>query len=974
MGVYELDIYAKTLYGAPLFVSFQTTVKAEQRGYGALEVSWDTPIQASSSQILSGVKSWSRLRLVRNSYGIPETEDDGWHILESEAGAGGGTGTPENRFLDDTVVPGRVYYYAVFVSTAPDAYSPTITYFPGDLVTHGGKVYTADQAATGLQPDTNPTYWSTTGITEAWYRCGGGVGLAVRDFKHSELLYDHIPRPYKVEVVESTASSIPVNEQLARFCGLFGYYFDVMKCEHEQMLRMNDVMQCTDRQLHLLAQEMGVDRQLPGLPELRRSYIGNIARIQRDRGSVESTGKLIKALTGWDADVLIGYNELHDSDEAAFVSPTYPEWQRDTVYSTTAGSQLYSDIVRYNGSLYAAIGTPRRESAYLSHTGSNPSRTGSGTVVKDPDRVADPYPGYVRLNNAAVGDTMTFTFNAASGGAGWYNVLFVAIADPAGGIITAKVNGVDGGMAPIDLYSSSRQQVPIALVGNFNLTTTNNTLILTVTGKNALSSGYAITLSHLFMQGGGINLNVPPTGHANSAIYWQAITPNTLKDTLTEWNPLTGGYGSWNLQIPGGIVNPDVTTTATPNWWISPQGASVGANSPGSGNSLNVTAAGTAGTREVFLSGPVLASTWNESDTYYPGQAVTWNPLGWPTAPVYVAIAQSVGRRPDLHPDKWEFTSLKANSSPEPSRILTDSVYTPKVVSWSATRSYRKGARVAWRGHLYEAARSSLGIYPAGYSGDNLWWRWCGRNIQRYTYSLWHNRSATATGADVRLFINWYNSNGTFGGSSIVPSEAQLLLDRFETTPAYPQATGSAPAGYTMPAAGQQGVPIPWNYSWGSWANTRDVVRPTTWNTASALERQAGRVLWFQRDWVYTTASGQSGEQVYVTFMSAPDNVQGVMEHGVTVRYNAAAYWLASRDRLTYTTTTVAGGTVTAVNVSVVATWTPIAYGERMRVRNRAGDILVEARGWSGWRTLALVSDTRNNAALGYGLLERVRT
>ncbi|WP_274032520.1 hypothetical protein [Streptomyces sp. MMBL 11-1] len=970
MGVYELDIYAKTRYGAPHFVSFESNMHAEQRGYGALEVSWETPAQAGASQILAGVKAWTRLRLVRNRYGIPETERDGWVILEANASSG----DTANRYLDSTVAEGQVYYYAVFVSTAPNTYDPTATYYPGDLVTYGTTVYAATQTVTGLQPDTNPDAWSANGIVDEWYRCGGCVGLSVRDFRHSELLYDHIPRPYKVEVVESTASAIPVNEQLSRFCSLFGYFYDVMKCEHAQLLRMNDVLKCTDQQIVLLAQSMGIAHELPALPELRRSYVKDAALIRRDRGTIASTARLVKAVTGWEADVLTGYNELHDMDEAAFASPTYPVWQRDTVYFATAGSQLYSDIVSYNGSLYSAIGTPRRESVYLSFTGSNPTRTGSGSLLKDPDRVADPYPGYVRLDQADLGDTMTFTFNAASGGAGWYNVLIVAIADPAGGIITAKVNGVDSGMAPIDLYSPSRQQVPMALVGEFNLTATGNTLTLTVTGKNALSHGHDITISHLLMQGGGINLNVPPTGHANSAVYWQAITPNSLKDTSTELNPLTGGYGSWNISLPNGSINPDVTTTGTPDWWISPQGAAVGTASPGTGNSLNYTAL-VPGSRGVFVAGLIRASAWVNDNTYYPGQAVTWNPLGWSPAPVYVAVAQSVGRQPDLHPEKWRFTSYRANFSPEPSRILNDAVHTGKVVSWSTTRSYQKGARVSWRGHLYEAARPSLGVYPTGYSTDNLWWRWCGLNTQRYTYSLYHNRTATAAGADVRLFVNWYNSSGVYGGLGFIASDAQLLLDRFETTPVYPASTGSAPAGYTMPAAGQHGVAIPWNYSGGAWANTRGVTRPTAWNSSNTLERQAGRVLWFQRNWVYTTLpTGHQGEVCYVTFMSPPDDSQALMEHGIAFRYSSSAYWLVSRDRLTYTTVTVSGGTVTAVNVSVVATWPPISYGERVKVRNRSGDILVEARGWSAWRTLANVSDTRNNAALGYGLLERVRT
>ncbi|MFH9731887.1 hypothetical protein [Streptomyces sp. NPDC017260] len=976
MGVYELDIYAKTLYGAPLFVAFETSMAAEQRGYGALEVSWETPIQANPSQILAGVKQWTRLRVVRNSFGVPETEADGWVILETEAGNGGGAGAPENRYLDNTVVPGRVYYYGVFVSTAPDSYSATATYFSGDLVTHGGKVYMATVTATGLQPDTHPDSWQLTGMTEMWYRCGGCVGMAVKDFRHSELLYDHIPRPYKVEVVESTASSIPVNNQLARFCSLFGYFFDVIKCEHEQLLRMDSVLECTDRQLYLLSEEMGISHEMPNLPELRRSYVANAALIARDRGSTEATTKLIKALTGWDADVVVGYNGLHDVDEAAFASPAYPKWQRDRVYYTTAGSQLYSDIVTHAGTLYAAIGTPRRDSAYLSYTSSNPARTGTGKIIRDPDRVADPFPGYVRLSGAAERDTLTFTFPAPSGGAGTYDVYLQAITDPAGAKVYAEVNGVVSA-SELDLYSASREQLPLAHLGQFSLTATGNTLKLTSFEKNALSSGYDITVSYVLVQGSGLNLNVPPAGHAQSATYWQAISPNTLKDVQTEWNPLTGGYGSWNLQIdPTGVINPDVTGASAPDWWISPQGASVGTSSPGSGNSLNYTALGTAGTRQVFLSGLVRASTWDPTNTYAPGQAVIWNPLGWSAPPVYVARAQSVGKQPDLHPEKWEFTAYRPNSAPEPSRILADSIYTPKVVSWSATRAYAKGDHISWSGHLYEAARPSYAIRPTGYSTDNLWWRWCGLNIQRYTYSLYHNRSATAAGRDVRLYINWYNAQGSYGGLAYVNSEAPLLLDRFETTPAYPAYNGTgAPAGYTKPAAGQQGVPIPWNTSRGSWANSRGVTHPTTWDSATTTERQAGRALWFQRDWVYALPSVQTGEQVYVTFMSAADHSQGMAEHGIVFRYAPnTAYWMASRDRLTYNTLTVSGGAVTAVTCTVVATWTPLAYGERMRLRNMAsGAIVVEARSYGAWRTLASVTDTRNVSATGYGLIERVR-
>ncbi|MFE5853220.1 hypothetical protein ACFQ61_08360 [Streptomyces sp. NPDC056500] len=969
MAVYELDIYAKTLYGAPQFVAFDSTVTVEQRGYGALEVTWDTPMQAGDSQVLAGVTPWTQLRLVRNSYGIPDAEDDGWVILEAAAGES------TNAFLDDTVVPGRIYYYAVFVSTAPEVWTSGTAYYRGDLVTHNAQAYLCVQEGSSTSPDLNPTYWSLSGISAQWIRCGGGVGIAVRNVRYDAILYDAIPRPYKVEIVESTASTVPVNGALARLCALFGYFYDVMKSEHDQLLRMNDMLACTDRQISLLAHQMGIEDRLPTLPELRRTYVRDAALIQRDRGSVASTTALVKAVTGWDAVVTIGYNRLHDSDEAAFSSPSFPAWQSDTVYMTTAGSQLYSDIVEYSGQLYSAIGAPRRESAFLSYAGSNPSRTGTGDIVRDTDRIADPYPGYVRLSNSAAGDTLTFTFNAASAGAGSYTLLLVAVADPDGGIVTAHVNGAASAMAPLDLYSSSRHLVPITVVGTYTLLATGNTLALTVTGKNSLSTGYGIGVSYWMIHGNGINISVPPSGHASSAQYWQSVAPNTLQDTLTQANPLTGGYGSWNLLVPGSITNPDVSSGIAPDWWISPQGARSGTSSPGTGQSLNFTGK-SAGTREVFFAGPVKASAWQEEETYAPGQAVIWNPLGWTLAPVYVARVQSVGRRPDINPNKWELTPYRPGVAPEPSRVATDCVYTPKVTSWSATQPYQKGDRIAWRGHLYEAALPSHGVFPSGYNTDNFWWRWCGLNSQRYTFSVYHNRTATAPGADVRTFISFHNSHGVFGATGFVSSDAQLLFDRFEVSGGYPQSTGDPPAGYVKPAAGQMGVPVPWNTTRGTWENTRGIVRPVGWDSADTNLRRAGRVLWFNRVWVYDPLpAGQQGEVAYVTFMSAPDDASGTMEHGVVIRYSPTGYWLASRDRLTYTTVALTGTTVTGVTVSQLATWTPVQSGERVRVRNRASDILVEALApGTSWRTLATVADTRGNASHGWGLLERLRS
>ncbi|MEU1816079.1 carbohydrate-binding protein [Streptomyces roseifaciens] len=1009
MGIYQVDLYAKTVYGAPLYVAFDASpMRAEQRGYGALEVTWQTPLQAGASQILAGVKAWSRLRLVRNSYGVPDTEDDGWVILDMPAGTGSGGGQPANTYLDDTVVPGQLYYYAVFVASTVDTYQPQQTYQPGDVVIYSGANYQClAPNTTGVTPGTNPAVWAPTPITEPWYRAGGCAGLAVREYGYSPMLYDYIPRPYKVAFVETTASEVPVNDHLWRLCQIFGYFFDVIKSEHVQLLRMQNVLRCTDRQISLLAQQMGILDRMPSLPELRRTYVRDAALIQRNRGSIDSTRRLVKAATGWDADILIGYNRLLNNDDASFQSPTFPVWQRDVVYFGTKGSTRYSPSVMYGDKLYTAIAAPLRYAATLLYTSTNPARTGSGTIRQEPDILADPFPGYVRLAGADTTSTLTWKFAAPGTAKARFSVLLVCMGDPKGGTVSVTVNGQPTTLtaaAPLDLYSRSRQPLPIVSLGTFELDVTEtNTLALSVVGKNPLSGGSDITTYYWLVQGSPINLNRNPETDPAARTYWTApVAPGTYRDTATELNPLTNGFGSWNVQFPGPSINPVSPTTGEPqNWWINIMGAAAGAASPGPGNSLAYTPP-TAGTGiEVYQGGNVPAPTWSPEATYFPGQAVTYPAAdtAYIKRTVYVARVQSTGDRPDLSPTQWEPTSYRLDRSkpfgvdtPEPAVLLSSVIPIRWQPEWTATKDYRGGEIVSWRGHLYEAARPSFAIYPPGAQRDNLWWRWIGIDTQTFTYSLFHNRDATGAGQDVRLWVRWYDEAGTFLSIGYIGTSSQILFDRFEvegtTFPpaaAIPSPTPSPPAGYVKPASGQQGVPVPWNWSRGAWSTREQTVYPTTWDSADANLRKAGRVLWFDRRWVYDDGT-LTGWDVYATFLSKPEAAG--MEHGIMFRFGnasatAGSYWLASRERLTYTALAYdSSGAVTGVTVTPKGTWTqggqPYALqdGDRIRVRTFTdGRVWVQAAGLGAGNTwLDLITpftDTTAAAQSGYGLLER---
>jgi hypothetical protein len=387
---------------------------AGQSGHGVLQVTWATPQQAVSGTV---PLTWSRLRLVRNAWGVPDAEDDGWVCLDLSAGDGTVNNPSQlvNSFVDNTVVAGRYYYYAVFVAATVAAYSATTTYQPGDLAAYGGQNWQClSPSTTGVTPATTAPQWSSTTVTTPWYRCGDGcVGLAVRDANHTQLLYDLVPRPYKVSTVETTATQVPLNNDLLDFMSIFGFFFDVMTSENDALLRLNDIENGTDRQLALIAQQLGIADRLPALPALRRAFVRDSMQIQRGAGSAATMAQLVTDITGWQATVATGYNEFQNMDTAAFASTRALPWDPNTVYTTAYSPPSNSDLVTYNGVVYQSTNGLVRYSLF--NLQSATSITGGGTLyyIIDP-AVGHMDAGYASWNWPNPGDTMTVTFSVTA--------------------------------------------------------------------------------------------------------------------------------------------------------------------------------------------------------------------------------------------------------------------------------------------------------------------------------------------------------------------------------------------------------------------------------------------------------------------------------------------------------------------------------------------------------------------------------
>jgi hypothetical protein len=401
----------------------------------------------------------------------------------------------------------------------------------------------------------------------------------------------------------------------------------------------------------------------------------------------------------------------------------------------------------------------------------------------------------------------------------------------------------------------------------------------------------------------------------------------------------------------------------------------------------------------LYTGGGVQAGYWNTgpvnaiADSYQAGQPAALGQYPDEQKAVYVALNYTYNDYPATSPTKWKITSLANTLQYEPSIVQSQTIPLAQVPVWYPYANYKFLDTVSWNGHLYQAAQSTRFNSPTGYDTDNPWWRWLGPDIENYTFSIYHYRSATAAGQNVRVEIDWFDQVGSFIANAVVRDSRQLLLDRFEVDNApYPVNTGAAPPGWTTPQPWQQGTGIPWVRDWGLWGSNSNMASPLSWTTATGTSTatnqsimQAGRALFFRRDQVY---GGGNGDVVYTTFRSQPVDTSGVtggpfiMEHGIAFRYGGGQYFLASRDRLTWAKITYDAngqptGALTGANFSVLATWTPVADGTRMRVRVNPTQIIVEITTPSAagvWTQVANISgNTTNNGYNGLGLLERIR-
>ena len=265
MSRYGIDYYGVGVYGAGsvAFVEFDASpFLAKSVGYQRIELTWTPP-----------TGDWTRIRLVRNTYGFPLSVDDGTIILDEPKNFSTG------YFIDEGQIPAGFglkeasgYHYSLFV-------------------------------------------FSTQ--SETWVKAGNAVGVSSKNFNSFDRMYDALPAIYKTKNLSAVTDNSK-NEDLEDFLKIFSIEYDQYKTTANLLLNTYDTSVAYAPIIPVMMQQFGVTYE----PELglqqSRILLRNAVYINKSKGSFEGLRNFIKAFTGYDEKTVMGKNLMLDYNDSSF--------------------------------------------------------------------------------------------------------------------------------------------------------------------------------------------------------------------------------------------------------------------------------------------------------------------------------------------------------------------------------------------------------------------------------------------------------------------------------------------------------------------------------------------------------------------------------------------------------------------------------------------------------------------------------
>ena len=238
MSRYGINYYNLAYYGpdnASQYIA--TSFTAKPRGYKNIQIKWNSP-----------AGTWSKLRLVRNSFGFPVNPWDGDLLTEAAI-------ETDPTIYDDTfqLVEGSYYYYSLFVFE-------TVTY--------------------------------------TWIRVGDASGVSVKDYGYIKGLYEGLPEIARIKSAYDASGNYD-NTDLYNFISLFAFELSYTHTVVNLLNNKYDVQKCNGALIPLFLQQLGYDYEKEIGYQQSRILVRDAVQINKEKGSSQGLREFIKAFAGY---------------------------------------------------------------------------------------------------------------------------------------------------------------------------------------------------------------------------------------------------------------------------------------------------------------------------------------------------------------------------------------------------------------------------------------------------------------------------------------------------------------------------------------------------------------------------------------------------------------------------------------------------------------------------------------------------
>jgi hypothetical protein len=245
MSRYGLTRYNLGYYGSTDANPFiATNFTATEQGYGYIRLDWNSPYG-----------QWSKIKLVRNSYGFPVDAFDGIPLdIKGDNSYIAFKETDPTYFVDSaTLGDNAFYYYSLFVFE-------TVTY--------------------------------------TWVRVGDTLAVSAKDYGYTDNMYNSLPEIYRATSLGEPFDRYD-NDDLYEFLSLFGFQLSLMHTYTNLLVNRYKVDTVGGNLVPPLMQEFGLEyEQEIGLQQ-ERILLQNVATILKEKGSADGLNEYLKAYTGY---------------------------------------------------------------------------------------------------------------------------------------------------------------------------------------------------------------------------------------------------------------------------------------------------------------------------------------------------------------------------------------------------------------------------------------------------------------------------------------------------------------------------------------------------------------------------------------------------------------------------------------------------------------------------------------------------